>query len=750
MQQRKAGFRVGQFILERQLGEGGMAEVWLGRHVHLGSLAAVKFLNDQYALRKDVEERFLNEGRRQGALDHPNIVKVYGFEYAEGRSFLIMQFVDGEALDQRLHRTGPLNLAAALPIADGLLRALEFAHSRQIVHRDVKPSNILIDAQGTPYLGDFGIVLAVNEKRLTQTGTVMGTPHYMSPEQIARPLEVDQRSDIYSFGCVLYEMLTGAAPFGHLILSGGDPEFAIKMAHLQALPPSPRQRNGAIPDAVAQAILRCLSKDPAQRYSSSGELRAALLQAVGGFGVQPPPVPPPPTRRPWLGIAALALTIGGAAFWPKQPAVTTFAAAPPRIVAGQSTRLTWDVKNAREVEISGLGKQSSSGAVYVKPNGNTSYSIIARNLWRRDEREVAIAVTEQVAIRRYELTPAAVRANETATLTWEVTGATAVTIGGKPMNHTGSSAVHVDQTSTFTIRATGPDGTVKTDVRKLEILPSNAPRSTTAAPEILTLRFTPNVVYSGGSSELFWEVRGATAVQLGDRRVDLRGRMQLNRLDKSLTVTLTATNATGLRATRIAELRVVPVSTPRPADTQLQVRTFRAENRVANGGPYVNIHYDVPGAVRIIIQPEAGSVSAPSGIVSVFPAQSTRYTLTAYTANGTSTTSTLDVVPVQRAPRPAELAVTTAWPVQHHHYGANPLFCSGVIFVRGRYLVFQSESANDGFSIPFGDVTEVKANRYVLGSNNAFHVKSATRNYNFVPRDNVDRVVAEINRAIRR
>src|SRR5688572_14143880 len=155
-----AGYRVGQFILERRLGEGGMAEVWLGRNVHLGSLAAVKFLNEQYAAREDIAGRFLNEGRRQGALDHPNIVKVYGFDYAEGRSFLIMQFVDGEALDQRLQRTGPMNIAQALPIANGILQALEFAHSRHIVHRDVKPSNVLIDGQGTAYLGDFGIVLA--------------------------------------------------------------------------------------------------------------------------------------------------------------------------------------------------------------------------------------------------------------------------------------------------------------------------------------------------------------------------------------------------------------------------------------------------------------------------------------------------------------------------------------------------------------------------------------------------------------
>src|SRR4051812_30756957 len=172
----EANFRVGQFILEKRIGEGGMAEVWLARNVHLGTPVAVKFLIPQFGGRKDIEERFLNEGKRQGALDHPNIVKVFGFEYVDDRSFLLLQYIEGESLEDRILRNQrrPLPFNSIRDIATGVLNALDFAHARHIVHRDVKPSNILLDASDHAFLGDFGIVLAMNERRLTRTGTVMG------------------------------------------------------------------------------------------------------------------------------------------------------------------------------------------------------------------------------------------------------------------------------------------------------------------------------------------------------------------------------------------------------------------------------------------------------------------------------------------------------------------------------------------------------------------------------------------------
>src|SRR5258708_734555 len=294
-------FRVGQYVLESPLGDGGMADVWLARNVHLGTPAAIKFLNPAFAGRSDVEQRFLNEGRRQGLLNHTNIVKVYGFEYVDDHSFLILQYVDGPALDQVLQRAGALDPAEVLRIATGVLNALECAHNHNIVHRDIKPSNILLDASGHPYLGDFGIVLAMNEQRITTAGTVMGTAHYMSPEQINSPGTLDQRSDIYSFGCVLYEMFTGNPPF-HVPGVGdrGDTDFAAKLAHVQQTPQPLQQRNPSITPQIDHVVMRCLAKNPTQRYSNCRELRDALTAAVT---YQPAP-PRPKPRWPFAAAAA--------------------------------------------------------------------------------------------------------------------------------------------------------------------------------------------------------------------------------------------------------------------------------------------------------------------------------------------------------------------------------------------------------------------------------------------------------------
>ncbi len=644
----QAGFQVGQFILERQLGEGGMAEVWLGRNIHVGSQAAIKFLNDRYASAKDIEQRFLNEGRRQGALDHPNIVKVFGFEYAAGRSFLLMQYVDGEALDLVLQRKGPMTPAGALPIANGVLMALDFAHRNQIVHRDVKPSNILVDRHGTAYLGDFGIVLAVNEKRLTQTGTVMGTPHYMSPEQITKPMEVDHRADIYSFGCVLYEMLTGIAPFDHVTATPGDTDFAVKMAHVQQAPPLPRRRNPAIPLAVEAVILRCLAKDPAYRYQSCAELRTALEAAVNAV--------PPPARRtrrvwPWVASLAAAGMLGaGALYWPKDPVVDAFTVSPAVAVQGSPVLLSWSVKNARAVEIRGHGRQPATGKLFVTPGASgESYELVGRNLWKNAVQKVNVSVVDRVAIRRFELTPDTLRSGEEGQLVWEVVGAKEVTIGGRQMVASGKAPVRENKSASFTLRATGFDGTVVQERRFLTVLAPAAPRPTFVAPEVVLFAWAPATVTSGANAELVWDVREATKVMIGNRQVEPRGRWSFTRIERGLTATLVATGPGG-RTVRTVELRVIPRVTGINPETSgrsaaPEIRMFRSENRVANGGRYVNLHYDAPGSTRVTIQPEAGPVSPGKGIVSVFPLRPTRYTLTAQWPDGTSRSATLDVNP---------------------------------------------------------------------------------------------------------
>ena len=259
-----------------------MAEVWEARHDQLGSRAAIKFLLPEFARNKDLQERFLNEGKRQAQLQHPNIVPAMDFFQVEGRSYLVMQYVEGQNLEVRLKKENPpLTPQEVHSIGCDILNALGYAHSMGVVHRDVKPSNMIIDPKGRVLLMDFGIALALTEEqRLTRTNTSMGTPDYMSPEPITRPLDVDFRSDIYSFGCVLYAMLSGNPPF----TSEGATAFAIHDRHVRAAPPPLVYRSPQIPQTVSGVVLKCLQKDPAHRYQTCAEIIPAFEAALEGKG----------------------------------------------------------------------------------------------------------------------------------------------------------------------------------------------------------------------------------------------------------------------------------------------------------------------------------------------------------------------------------------------------------------------------------------------------------------------------------
>ena len=317
---------VGQYILERKIGEGGMAEVWQARHIHLGSIVAVKFLlpgdsRDPQA-RAQMEERFLFEGKRQAALHHPNIVSVVDFLQTDGHSYLVMQYVDGESLEARLEaHGGPLPLEEVHAISWDVLSALDCAHSQtpQLVHRDVKPSNILIENTGRVLLSDFGIALAMgDDRRLTRTDVAIGTSDYMSPEQIIRPKAVDTRSDIYSFGCVLYAMLTGAPPFS----SAGSTDFSVKDGHVRSAPPPMTERNPHLSPAVEHVVRTCMEKDPANRYPTCRAVMAALDEAIKAAETPPPPVVPLLDAPLARAAAATASSLPGTPSGSSSPAVS--------------------------------------------------------------------------------------------------------------------------------------------------------------------------------------------------------------------------------------------------------------------------------------------------------------------------------------------------------------------------------------------------------------------------------------------
>jgi serine/threonine protein kinase len=260
------------FRIVSKIGEGGMGIVYLAEHVELPKRFAIKSLSQALSRDPNFRKRFYEEAQKQALLNDPNIVQVTDFFEEEGQFFLVMEYVDGQDLSHVIKSRGKMAQSEAVSIFRDILQGLGFAHDQGIVHRDMKPSNVLIDKSGRARIMDFGIAIlkGATEKRLTAVGTPIGSPWYMSPEQIERPQEIDQRTDIYALGIVLYEMLTGDVPFD------GDTAFTVHYKQINSPPPNPRQKNSEISEDVAQIVLKAMAKDPAERFQNCRE----FLQAI--------------------------------------------------------------------------------------------------------------------------------------------------------------------------------------------------------------------------------------------------------------------------------------------------------------------------------------------------------------------------------------------------------------------------------------------------------------------------------------
>ena len=260
------------FHIVSEIGEGGMGVVYLAEHVELPKRFAIKSLSKALSRDPNFRKRFYEEAQKQALLDDPNIVQVTDFFEQEGQFFLVMEYVDGQDLSNVIKSQGKLPQSEVLPIFQDVLKGLGFAHDKGIVHRDMKPSNVLIDRGGRARIMDFGIAIlkGAAEKRLTAAGAAIGSPWYMSPEQIERPHEVDQRTDIYALGIVLYEMLTGNVPFD------GETDFSVHYQQIKSPAPDPRQKNSEISEEMAQIVLKAMAKDPAERFQDCGE----FLQSI--------------------------------------------------------------------------------------------------------------------------------------------------------------------------------------------------------------------------------------------------------------------------------------------------------------------------------------------------------------------------------------------------------------------------------------------------------------------------------------
>ncbi len=372
------GTRVGDYEILALLGAGGMGQVYSARNIISGRTEAMKVLLPDFASEPELAARFTAEIRTLAALDHPNIAQLRTAFQFENRLIMIMEFVEGVTLEKRAN-AAPIPVDEVVNYSMQVLAALSYAHSKGVTHRDIKPANIMITSHGLVKLMDFGIAKSTNDLQLTRPGTTMGSVYYMSPEQV-RGGTVDARSDIYSFGVTMYEMLTGRRPFQ------GDTAYGVLNAQLTQAPEPPMQVNRALPQELNNIVLRAMVKSPEGRFQTADEFRGALrslqpaksdptasrfapvaVPASAPVSVMPPPVTPfvPAAskghRSLWLGLGAATAIValiaaatvlprmfsthadqkapvtdsssaapstGGASGTATQPAVTTAATAP--------------------------------------------------------------------------------------------------------------------------------------------------------------------------------------------------------------------------------------------------------------------------------------------------------------------------------------------------------------------------------------------------------------------------------------
>jgi serine/threonine-protein kinase len=291
------GDQFGQYILEEQIGKGGMATVHRARHARLERHVAIKIMHTVFLQDESFRARFEREAQIVAKLEHPHIVPIYDYSEHNGSPYLVMKYIEGVTLKQLMLKAN-LSLQDILRLMRTLADALDYAHRQGVLHRDLKPSNILIDREGRPYLTDFGLarMAQVGESTISHD-MMLGTPFYVSPEQAQGQRDLTSLTDIYSFGVILYELITGVVPFA------GDSAYAIVHAHIYAAPEPPSEKNPVLPKALDAVLLKALAKRPEDRYPTATALMDAFAAAIGATDAPPAqaaaaPRRSAPTREP--------------------------------------------------------------------------------------------------------------------------------------------------------------------------------------------------------------------------------------------------------------------------------------------------------------------------------------------------------------------------------------------------------------------------------------------------------------------
>ena len=278
------GETIGPYEIDGPIGSGGMATVYKAHHSRLDRYVAIKVMHKAFLQDANFLARFSREARIVARLEHPNIVPIYDYDEYQGEPYLVMKIIEGPTLKQKMLKQG-VTLQETILIMRDIASALDYAHAHDVLHRDMKPSNVLIDRQGKPYITDFGLA------RLTQLGEstisqdmMLGTPYYISPEQAQGEKDLDHRTDIYSLAIILYEMITGRVPFM------ADTPYAIVHGHIYSVPDAPSVHKAGLPPAVDQVLLRGLAKARKDRYDSASVMIADLEAALAEAGTELPPM----------------------------------------------------------------------------------------------------------------------------------------------------------------------------------------------------------------------------------------------------------------------------------------------------------------------------------------------------------------------------------------------------------------------------------------------------------------------------
>jgi serine/threonine-protein kinase len=392
----------GRYRIVRKLGSGGMADVYLAEDEELGRRVAIKILNDRHANDEQFVERFRREAKNAAGLSHPNIVSIYDRGEAEGTYYIAMEYLDGRSLKELVVARGPLPIGDAIQFTRQVLGALRFAHRKGVVHRDIKPHNVMADADGRLKVTDFGIARA-GVSQMTEAGSIIGTAQYLSPEQ-ARGAGVDQRSDLYSVGIVLYELLTGEVPFT------GESPVEIAMRHLSDTPRPPSLLRPEVPPDLDMIVLRALAKSPEDRFQTAEEMDAELGRVAQGVGVTTetadaatavlsgtalanaptaivPPRRPPATARPsyrysdaparrrpiwpWL-LALLLVVVAGVAGW------YAFGKIQDTLNGSGTVSVPYVVGQREDNAISNLQRKGLGYTIHREPNDKVKVGIVIR------------------------------------------------------------------------------------------------------------------------------------------------------------------------------------------------------------------------------------------------------------------------------------------------------------------------------------------------------------------------------------